>query len=72
MLKKMAYMNKAHEATILMVTHDAIAASYATRVMFIKDGQLFHEIYKGNDDRKTFFNKIIEVESLLDGDLNDL
>lgn len=72
MLKKMAYMNQAHEATILMVTHDAIAASYATRVMFIKDGQLFHEIYKGNDDRKTFFNKIIEVESLLGGDLNDL
>lgn len=72
MLEKMALMNKTHQATILMVTHDALAASYGTRVIFIKDGQIFHEIYKGNDDRKTFFNKIIEVESLLGGDLNDL
>ena len=55
-----------------MVTHDALAASYGSRVIFIKDGQIFHEIYKGNDDRKTFFNKIIEVESVLGGDLNDL
>lgn len=72
MLEKMALMNKTHKATILMVTHDALAASYGSRVIFIKDGQIFHEIYKGNDDRKTFFNKIIEVESVLGGDLNDL
>lgn len=72
MLEKMALMNQSHKATILMVTHDALAASYGSRVIFIKDGQIFHEIYKGNDDRKTFFNKIIEVESVLGGDLNDL
>ena len=67
----MNFLNKEHDATILMVTHDALSASYASRVIFIKDGKVFHEIYKGEDDRKTFFNKIIDVETLLGGDLND-
>jgi putative ABC transport system ATP-binding protein len=68
----MMMLNKDYKATILMVTHDAFSASYANRVIFIKDGKIFHEIYKGNDDRKTFFNKIIDVETMLGGDLNDL
>ena len=72
LLEKMNFLNKEHDATILMVTHDALSASYASRVIFIKDGKVFHEIYKGEDDRKTFFNKIIDVETLLGGDLNDL
>lgn len=55
-------------ATILMVTHDAFAASYCDRILFIKDGRLFHQIVKGNDKRREFFNKIIEVISLLGGD----
>ena len=57
--------------TILMVTHDAFTASYATRVIFIKDGKIFNELYKGNDSRKEFFDKIIDVVTLLGGDLND-
>jgi putative ABC transport system ATP-binding protein len=72
LLEKMLMLNKDYKATILMVTHDAFSASYANRVIFIKDGKIFHEIYKGEDDRKTFFNKIIDVETMLGGDLNDL
>ena len=59
-------------STILMVTHDAFTASYASRVIFIKDGKVFHEFYRGNDDRKRFFGRIIDVESLLGGDGNDV
>lgn len=72
LLEKMLMLNKNYKATILMVTHDAFSASYANRVIFIKDGKIFHEIYKGEDDRKAFFNKIIDVETMLGGDLNDL
>ncbi len=58
-------------ATILMVTHDAFTASYARRVIFIKDGKLFKELHKGDNSRKEFFDKIIDVVTLLGGDLND-
>jgi len=54
-------LNKEFEATILMVTHDAFTASYAHRILFIKDGRIFNEIIRGNDTRKEFFNKIINV-----------
>ena len=65
-------LNKDLEATILMVTHDAFTASYAHRILFIKDGKIFNELVKGNDTRKQFFEKIIEVVTLLGGDLNDV
>jgi len=55
-------------ATILMVTHDAFSASYCDRILFIKDGKMFSELVKGNDSRKEFLNKIIEVVALLGGD----
>ena len=71
LLEKFDYLNKEIQATILMVTHDAFTASYATRVIFIKDGKVFNEINKGDSSRKEFFNKIIDVVSLLGGDLND-
>ena len=69
-LGSLQYMNEAMQATILMVTHDAFSASYAKRVLFMKDGKLFHELRKGDSDRKEFFNEIIHVVSLLGGDLN--
>ena len=69
-LSSLQYMNEALQATILMVTHDAFSASYAKRVLFMKDGKLFHELRKGSNDRKEFFNEIIHVISLLGGDLN--
>jgi len=70
LLEKFNYLDNLG-ATILMVTHDAFTASYARRVIFIKDGKIFKEIYKGNDTRKEFFDKIIDVVTLLGGDMND-
>ena len=54
-----------------MVTHDAFTASYAKRVIFIKDGKVFNEIVRGDKNRKEFFEEIINVVTLLGGDLND-
>ena len=71
LLQRFDYLNKELDATILMVTHDAFTASYATRVIFIKDGKIFNELHKGADSRKEFFDKIIDVVTLLGGDLND-
>ncbi len=70
LLEKFNYLEK-KGATILMVTHDAFTASYARRVIFIKDGRIFQEIHKGDSSRKEFFDKIIDVVTLLGGDLND-
>lgn len=71
LLERLNYLNEKLETTILMVTHDAFTASYATRVIFIKDGKIFHEIRKGNDTRKDFFDKIIDVVTLLGGSDSD-
>ena len=71
LLDKFEILNKQLNASILMVTHDAFTASYASRVIFIKDGKIFNEIYKGESTRKEFFDKIIDVVTLLGGDLND-
>ena len=71
LLERFNHLNEELDATILMVTHDAFTASYARRVIFIKDGKIFKEIHKGNDSRKEFFDKIIDVVTLLGGDLND-
>lgn len=71
LLESMEQMNKELTATILMVTHDAFTASYASRVIFIKDGKMFNEIRKGTDTRKQFFDKIIDVVTMLGGNLND-
>lgn len=71
LLERFAYLNKKLQTTILMVTHDAFTASYASRVIFIKDGKIFHELHKGDHTRKQFFDEIIDVVTLLGGDLND-
>lgn len=71
LLERLEYLNKEKNATILMVTHDAYTASYSSRVIFIKDGRIFNEIEKGNLDRKEFFDKIIDVVTILGGDLSD-
>lgn len=72
LLESFQYMNQKLGATILMVTHDAFTASYADRILFIKDGKLFNELHRGEDSRKEFFNRIIEVVTLLGGELNDV
>jgi putative ABC transport system ATP-binding protein len=70
-LEMLTKINEQDGATCLMVTHDAVAASYCHRVIFIKDGQLYNEIYRG-DNRQTFFQKIIDMLSLLGGDSREL
>lgn len=72
LLENFEFLNEKLQATILMVTHDAFTASYANRILFIKDGKIFNELIKGNDTRKQFFEKIIEVQTLLGGDLNNV
>ena len=72
LLENFEFLNQYLNATILMVTHDAFTASYAKRILFIKDGKIFNELIRGNDTRKQFFEKIIEVQTLLGGDLNDV
>jgi len=69
LLESMVEMNRTRNATILMVTHDAFSASYANRVLFIKDGRVFNQIIKGDNTRKQFFDKIIDAVSLMGGDL---
>lgn len=72
LLDCLSTLNQNLDATILMVTHDAFTASYASRVIFIKDGKLFHELRKGEQTRKQFFDEIIDVVTLLGGDMNDV
>lgn len=55
-------------ATILLVTHDAFTASWCSRILFIKDGQIFNELYRGGQNRKQFFESILQVVSLMGGD----
>lgn len=72
LLEQFEQLNQKLSATILMVTHDAFAASYASRAIFVKDGKIFNEIRRGNDSRKEFFDAIIDVMTLLGGDINDV
>lgn len=72
LLESLETLNNALDATILMVTHDAFTASYCKRILFIKDGKVFNEIHRGKDSRKEFFNRIIEVVTLLGGDVNNV
>ena len=64
-------LNKQYEATILMVTHDLMSASYCKRILFIRDGKVFNEIHRGQKDQRDFFNEIMGVVSVLGGEPND-
>ncbi len=70
-LELLCLINQTERTTVIMVTHDPIAASYCDRVLFIKDGEFFNEIYK-DERRQTFFQRILNVLSLLGGNVNDL
>ena len=69
LLETMDEMNEKLQATILMVTHDSFSASFCKRVLFLKDGKIFNEIRRGEKDRKEFFNEILDVLTLLGGDV---
>ncbi len=72
LLNKLSHLNQTRNATILMVTHDPVAASYCNRVVFIKDGQIYTQLYKGDQDRQRFFQDIIKTQGILGGVQNDL
>ncbi|SFF16526.1 putative ABC transport system ATP-binding protein [Paenibacillus catalpae] len=72
LLESLKGLSEHNRATILMVTHDAFAASYCQKVVFIKDGKLFTELVKGKLPRKEFFNKILDVLSVLGGGASDV
>lgn len=61
-------MNEVMGATILMVTHDAFTASYCQRILFLKDGEIFHELIRGQKSRREFLNEILDVLALTGGD----
>ena len=71
LLERLTYLNQQLGATIMMVTHDSFSASYASRVVFLKDGRIFHELSRGASSRKEFFDKIMRVQTMLGGELSD-
>ena len=68
LLETFTAMNDEMGATILMVTHDAFSASYCSRILFLKDGEIFHELVKGAESRREFLNEILDVLSLTGGE----
>ena len=67
LLNLLSYINTEYKATILMVTHDVFAASYCRKILFIRDGEIYNELYAGSD-KKQFFDSIIDVMSMLGGE----
>ena len=72
LLERFSHLNKYYKATILMVTHDPFSASFCERILFLKDGKLFNEIFKGEKSRKEFFNEILDILTLLGGELGNV
>ncbi len=72
LLEIMTAMNRDMGATILMVTHDAYSASYAKRVLFLKDGRVFNELLRGERGRSVFYHEILDVLAALGGDVSDV
>jgi bacitracin transport system ATP-binding protein len=71
LLNKLSEMNVSRQASIVMVTHDPVAASYSSRVIFIKDGQIYSQIYKGQETRQAFFQDIMKTQGVLGGVHNE-
>ncbi|MED4727421.1 ABC transporter ATP-binding protein [Aneurinibacillus migulanus] len=61
-------LNKERGVTIVMVTHDPVASSYCSRVIFLKDGMIYSELYRGDKTRQAFFKDIMDVQAVLGGD----
>ncbi len=72
LLESLSDLNAKQQSTILMVTHDAYAASFCQRILFIQDGQLSKEIFRGEQTRKQFFQTILQELTVIGGDVNDI
>lgn len=68
LLTNLENINREKSATIMMVTHDSIAASFCSRVLFLKDGVIYTELYRGDKTRQQFFQQILNTQSVLGGD----
>lgn len=68
LLETFCRLNEMQKATILMVTHDAFSASYCSRILFLRDGKIFHELIRGERDRRAFLQEILDVLSLMGGE----
>lgn len=68
LLSVMEQVNQERKVTIIMVTHDPVASSYCNRVVFLKDGKIYSELYRGEKSRQSFFKEIIDVQAVLGGD----
>lgn len=71
LLESLEALNRRLRATVLMVTHDSFAASYTSRVLFIRDGKIFTELRCGDTDRREFFDRIMEVVAMMGGEGSD-
>ncbi|MGG1684317.1 ABC transporter ATP-binding protein [Pseudalkalibacillus sp. NRS-1564] len=67
LLNKLSDLNETREATIAMVTHDPIAASYSSRVIFIRDGRIYTQLNKGTESRQSFLKDIMKTQGVLGG-----
>lgn len=68
LLTNLENINQQKSVTIMMVTHDSVAASFCSRVLFLKDGQIYTELYRGDKTRNEFFQQILNTQSVLGGD----
>ncbi|MNY46387.1 Bacitracin export ATP-binding protein BceA [compost metagenome] len=68
LLEQMQSLNHTFQTTVLMITHDPYAASYCRRVIFIRDGKIVNEMFKGEQSEKEFFDRILTIQSAIGGD----
>ncbi|BCB06052.1 ABC transporter ATP-binding protein [Bacillus sp. KH172YL63] len=71
LLHKLSQLNQKLQTTVVMVTHDPVAASYCSRVIFIKDGQIYTQLTKGDQERQPFFKDIMKTQGVLGGVQNE-
>mgnify|MGYP001139121366 CR=1 FL=1 len=67
LLEQLVNLNQLFQTTILMVTHDPYAASYCKRVIFLRDGNIVNELYRGDQEQKTFYDRILDTQSIMGG-----
>lgn len=72
LLESLQNLNETKRTTIMMVTHDAFAASFCERILFIQDGTLSQEIHKGDQTRKQFFQTILNTVATFGGGAHDV
>jgi putative ABC transport system ATP-binding protein len=67
LLEQLSGLNETFRTTILMITHDSYAASFCKRVIFLRDGGIVNELYKGDQSQSDFFDRILHIQSAMGG-----